>query len=118
MGKFSRSKGARGATQAKRLLTDRDWVVDTLTPGLASGDLIGQDTNGRTWLIEVKNVAGILPAHKRQAIEQGRLRKLHWMLINKIGGTRSWLVQRQGARPVVWHEVGDGHDALDAHDDQ
>lgn len=31
-----------------------------------------------------------------------KARKLPWLLASKIAGTASWLVQRQGATPVVW----------------
>ena len=103
-GKASRAKGARGQTAAKALLTSRDYVVDTLTCGVASADLVATDTEGRTWAVEVKNCAGILPSHKKQAIEQGKIRRLPWMLISKIAGSSSWLVQRKGERPSVWHE--------------
>lgn len=103
-GATSRRKGAKGQCIAANMLRDRDWVVDQITSGIAAGDLIGTDRNGKTWCVEVKNCAGILPAHVKQAREQGKVRRLPWMLISKIAGTSSWLVQRQGEAPVVWHE--------------
>lgn len=106
-GKASRTKGARGQSIAADMLRDRDWIVDQITAGIAAGDLIGTDPNGKTWCIEVKHCAGILPAHIKQAMEQGRKRRLPWALISKIAGTSSWLVQRQGCLPVVWHQKGE-----------
>lgn len=85
------------------MLRDRDWVVDQVTSGVSSHDFTGTDPAGRTWAIEVKNCAGIIPAHKRQAMAQGKARRLPWMLMNKIAGTSSWLVQRQGELPAIWH---------------
>ncbi len=103
-GKASRAKGARGQTTAANLLRDRDWVIDQVTAGISSHDFTGTDLQGKTWAIEVKNCAGILPGHKKQAMEQGKQRRLPWMLMNKIAGSSSWLIQRQGEKPCVWHE--------------
>lgn len=101
-GRMSRNKGARGQSEFKAMLADRDWVVDSLTAGISSADLIATDPAGVTWCVEVKNCAGILPAHKKQAIEQGRTRRLPWLLASKIAGSSSWLVQRQNELPIVW----------------
>lgn len=101
-GRASRSKGARGQSEFKALLLDRDWTVDSITAGIAACDLIAADPGGTQYSVEVKNCAGILPAHKRQAMAQAKARKLPWLLASKIAGTASWLVQRQGATPVVW----------------
>ena len=60
-GRMSRNKGARGQSEFKAMLLDRDWAVDTLSAGIQSADLIATDPQCRTWLVEVKNVAGILP---------------------------------------------------------
>lgn len=103
-GKASRAKGSRGQCMAANLLRDRDWIVDQITGGIVSHDFTATDTNGRTWAVEVKNCAGILPAHKAQAMEQGKARRLPWLLMNKISGSSSWLVQRQGMAPAVWGE--------------
>lgn len=102
-GRMSRNKGARGQSEFKAMLLDRDWVVDTLTAGIQSADLIATDAQGVTWCVEVKNCAGILPVHKKQAMEQGKARRLPWLLASKIAGSSSWLVQRQGELPSVWH---------------
>lgn len=103
-GRMSRNKGARGQSEFKAMLLDRDWSVDTLTAGIASADLIAVDPDGsRTYAVEVKRCASILPAHRKQAMEQGKARRLPWLLASKIAGTSSWLVQRQGELPQVWH---------------
>lgn len=102
-GRASRTKGARGQTEFKALLLDRDWVCDSITAGIAAADLIATDPDGRSWCVEVKNCAGIIVSHKAQAMEQASLRRLPWMLASKIMGTSSWLVQRQGGLPQVWH---------------
>lgn len=106
MSKSQRVKGARGASAAKKLLIDRDWVVDTLTCGIKSEDLLGTDPNGVVWSVEVKNTLNILDAHRKQAIDQAAARKLPWMLMQKISGTRAWLIRRKGQAPVVWYEKG------------
>lgn len=103
-GAISRRKGRAGETTAKALLTARDWVVDDLTSGLATGDLIATDANSNTYLVEVKNCASITTAHRDQAMRQGKERRLKWMLMSKLAGTSSWLIQRQGQRPVIWSE--------------
>lgn len=103
-GATSRRKGRAGETTAKALLTARDWVVDDLTSGLATGDLIATDGHHNTYLVEVKAQVVISKAHRDQAMRQGLARRLKWMLMSKIAGTSCWLVQRQGARPVIWSE--------------
>lgn len=103
MGAMQRRKGAKGQSEFAALLRDRDWVCDQITAGIAACDLIATDAAGKTFAVEIKNCAGILPAHKRQAMEQAKIRRLPWLLASKIAGTSSWLVQRQGGVPVVWH---------------
>lgn len=103
MGATSRRKGARGQGEFAALLADRDWVTDRITAGIAAADLIATDPAGKTWCVEVKNCAGILPAHLQQAREQARKRRLPWMLANHIEGSSSWLVRRQGEAPQLWH---------------
>lgn len=101
-GKYTRDKGRRGQTEAKNLLLDRDWTVADLSAGIDCEDLIAVDGDGKSWCVEVKNCAGILPAHLKQAREQAKRRKLPWMLMSKIEGSSSWLVRRQGCEPAVW----------------
>lgn len=100
----ARAKGRKGQREANALLTSRDWSVAELNAGTAVEDFIAVDPNGKSWSVEVKNTAAITAAHRKQAIEQSKARRLPWLLISKIAGTSSWLVQRQGERPVVWHE--------------
>jgi hypothetical protein len=47
----------------------------------------------------------ITVAHRKQAMEQAKRRRLPWLLMSKVAGTSSWLVQREGDKPVVWTEV-------------
>lgn len=100
----ARAKGRKGQREANALLTSRDWSVAELNAGTAVEDFIAVDPNGKSWSVEVKNTSAIIAAHRKQAIEQSKARRLPWLLISKIAGTSSWLVQRQGERPVVWHE--------------
>lgn len=106
-GNASRSKGRRGESAFKNLLTSRDWTVADLSSGLASEDLLVIDGDGVTWACEVKNTMNILQAHYFQAKKQALKRKARWMLANKLHGSSSWLVRRQGERPVIWHEKGE-----------
>lgn len=102
-GKAARSKGRRGESAAKMLLTSRDWAVHDLTAGLATADLIAVDPHGKTWCVEVKATSSIaVVAHRRQAMEQGKRARLPWMLMSMVQGTGVWLVQRQGFDPVIW----------------
>lgn len=103
-GNTSRRKGRAGESAFKALLADRDWVVADLASGLEAEDLLATDPDGATWAVEVKNTMNIMQAHYYQAKKQAVLRKARWMLANKISGTSSWLVRRQGEKPVVWHE--------------
>lgn len=106
MSAMQRRKGARGQSEFAAMLRDRDWVCDQITAGIAAADLIGTDPAGKTWCIEVKNCAGILPAHKQQAQVQAKKRGLPWLLASKIEGSSSWLIRRQGEAPAVWHAKG------------
>lgn len=103
-GNASRSKGRRGETAFKNLLTSRDWSVADLSSGISSEDLLVIDPDGVTWSCEVKNTMNIMLSHFYQAKRQAAERKARWMLANKLHGTTSWLVRRQGEKPVVWHE--------------
>ena len=101
-GKATRSKGRRGQTEALNLLRDRDWTVADLSAGVDSEDGLACDPEGNWYALEVKNCASITQAHRRQAMEQAKRRRLPWLLMSKIHGTSSWLVQRQGRPPIVW----------------
>lgn len=104
MSKASRDKGRRGQTAAANLLKDRDWIIVPVTAGVKCEDIVGTDGMGRQWSIEVKNCVNITQAHVAQAKEQAKARRLPWMLMSKIAGTSSWLIQQQGMRPSIWHE--------------
>ena len=101
-GAATRNKGRRGQCEAKNLLSEHDWVVNELNAGEQAADLIAVDPDGRAWMVEVKNSAGILLAHRKQAMKQAGNKRMPWMLLSHIHGTPCWLVQRQGMRPVVW----------------
>jgi hypothetical protein len=102
--KAQRDKGRRGQAQAKELLSSRDWDVVETNAGISQEDFLAKDANGRYWCVEVKNTVSITEAHRKQAMEQAVKRKLPWMLVSKITGTGSWLIQRKGEKPVVWSE--------------
>lgn len=117
-GAKTRAKGRRGQTAALNMLRVRGWEVADLTAGQSSEDGLCICPDGNVWAVEIKNTVSITGAHLRQAKSQARARgsRVRWMLMNKIAGTSSWLVRRQGMRPVVWHESadavdGDGEDA-------
>lgn len=104
-GAASRSKGRRGQQDARALLTARDWSVAELNSGTAVADFWACDLQrGTTYCVEVKNATSITLAHRRQAMAQAQEARMPWMLLSRIAGTSSWLVQRQGERPVVWHQ--------------
>ena len=103
-GASTRNKGRRGQTAAANLLRDRDWTVADLSCGIATEDLIAVDPDGKSWACEVKNTMNITQDHVRQANAQAKARRLPWMLMNHISGSRCWLVRRQGMRPEVWEE--------------
>ena len=101
-GAATRSKGRRGQQQFAELLRSLDWSVAELNSGGAAEDFIAVSPAGVAYAVEVKNCASIMTAHRQQAMRQAQARKLPWMLASKIAGTGSWLVQRQGDRPVCW----------------
>ena len=101
-GKATRSKGRRGQQEFANLLRSLDWSVAELNAGTCAEDFIAVAPNGSAFAVEVKNCAVITQAHRQQAMRQAQARKLPWMLASKIAGTSSWLIQRQGDRPVCW----------------
>lgn len=103
MSAAQRNKGRRGQLDARNLLTSRDYSVAELNSGSAAEDFWACDlTTGKTFSVEVKNTVSITTAHRKQAMAQAAKAKLPWMLLSRIAGTSSWLVQRQGCVPVVW----------------
>lgn len=103
----SRSKGRKGQREAFELLKSLDWMPAELNGGTVVEDFIATDRHGRAWSVEVKNTIAITTTHRKQAQAQAKARRLPWMLMSHIEGTRSWLVQRCGMRPAVWHEAHD-----------
>lgn len=104
MSATERRKGRAGQAAAKRLLLDRDWTVAGTESGSSIEDIVGIDPDNKIWAIEVKNTRSITTAHRAKAMLWASRRRAHWMLMNHIAGTSSWLIQRQGERPVVWRE--------------
>lgn len=104
MAKASRDKGRKGQREAKNVLQDRDFNVIETNSGTSVEDFVAIDPDGKAWAVEVKNTVSITTAHRAQAMTQAKARRLPWMLLSKIAGTASWLVQRQSHRPAVWHE--------------
>lgn len=106
MGKSQRTKGRRGETICKQLLTDRDYqILADTSAGVSQCDLLAMDELGTVWAVECKNTKSVnIPAYRKQAREQAG--KLNWMLLAKIDGTSSWLVMGKDRNPVVWHEKG------------
>ena len=63
-GKKTRDKGRRGESEAKRLLTEKDWeILADTTAGLSTGDLIAQSPDGLIYDVEVKNRVEIHVPH-------------------------------------------------------
>lgn len=104
-GRASRDKGKRGHTAFAGLLAARDWIAAETQAGQSSEDFLAQCPDGRLYAVEVKATVTATPGHLRQAKEQAQRRGkgVRWLLAWHIPGTSSWLVQRQGDRPAVWH---------------
>ena len=113
MGKQARDKGRRGQREASELLRSRDWNVVETNAGTAVEDFVAIDPQGKAHSVEVKNTVSITTTHRAQAMAQAKARRLPWMLLSRVSGTTSWLVQRQGQRPAIWHSSADIEDAPD-----
>jgi len=84
-GAMSRAKGKRAETEAARLLAERDWEIVELGPGRKTEDVIATDPAGVLHSVEVKNhLVWHLTAWRKQAKEQARCRKAHWLLMCRI----------------------------------
>lgn len=105
-GKHSRSKGRRGESIVKTLLTDRDWhICADLTAGISCADLLAYDPTGKQYSVECKNQKILDPTKwRRQSREQAKEHRMAWMLVYHVPGTSSWIVERANKRPVVWVE--------------
>lgn len=104
MGLSQQRKGGKGRRRAKHLLLDRDWSMEPTMDGIKADDLVVIDIHEQKWSVEVKNTKLIAVHHRQQAQTQAQRRDLPWMLMSRIFGTGSWLIQRQGKLPVCWHE--------------
>ena len=104
MSRMQRDKGRRAETAFKTELGNRDWSVIDISAGVNDADLVATDPTGKTWLAEVKDHKLLNPAKWReQAREQARKRRMPWLLAYHIPGYGGlWVVERQGARPVIW----------------
>lgn len=104
-GRASRDKGKRGQNAFEALLAARDWTAAEVQAGKTSEDFLAICPAGMSYAVEVKNTVSTGPEHLKQAREQARRRGkgVRWLLAWHIPGTSSWLVQRQGDRPAVWH---------------
>jgi len=104
-GRSPRSKGRQGETRALHLLQSRDYSCEDMSAGKASCDILAIDTYGAVWSVEVKNRDIINVRDFRDQAKRNAKPRTRWMVLAHIAGTSSWLVERQGARPCVWHEV-------------
>lgn len=105
MSATARTKGRKGQREAADLLRSRDWTVAELNAGTVAEDFLAVSPSGQSYSVEVKNTVAITEAHRKQAMAQAKARRLPWMLVSKISGTSSWLVQRQHVVPTVWSEA-------------
>ena len=108
MSRSQRDKGRRGERCAELLLLDRDYIdVQRLPCGREGPDIICYDDKGTRWVVEVKNRAVIaMRDFRKQCRSNAQKHRGKAMLLVKLPDTRSWLVERQGHRPVVWTEKG------------
>ena len=103
-GRQSRAKGRQGETTARHMLEERDYECEDLSAGRASCDILACSSKGVWFSVEVKNRDVIPVLDARKQARQNAKRGTRWMTMCHIAGSRSWLVERQGERPTVWHE--------------
>ena len=106
MGSKSRNKGKRGERAARDLLGDNDWnILANTADGDECEDIIAIYPSDKLYSIEVKNRKVIdMPSFKKQASTNAKKKKLSWMVMAKIEGSSSWLIWKQGEKPIVWSE--------------
>ena len=104
----SRSKGKRGEKAARDLLGDYDWqVLANTADGVECEDIIAMCPSGVCYSIEVKNRKLIdIASFKKQAVKNATKKKLPWMIMAKIEGSKSWLIWQRSDSPKIWHEKG------------
>jgi len=111
----SRRKGRDAQTAFRLMLEDRDWSVLPTVAGQKCCDLIaapptpaiaGWVSNEGDYIAwEVKDTKLIgRPAFLAQAKRQAKEHKMPWGLACHLWGTTSWIVERQGEKPTIWHE--------------
>lgn len=102
----SRSKGKRGERKARELLGDYEYLLlaDT-SDGTECEDAIVKCPSGNLYSVEIKNRKIIdMAAFRKQASKNAKKKKLLWLIMAKIEGSKSWLVWRQNEKPQVWTE--------------
>lgn len=88
------------------MLEERDYTCEDLSAGHASCDILAIDPRGIAYAVEVKDRVLIdIRAVRKQARTNAK-RHTRWMLMCHIPDSKSWIVERQGERPCVWHERG------------
>lgn len=112
MSKKSRTKGRQGESAAKMLLKDRDWIIIAdCTSGIDTADLIAEKSFVGIYCIEVKCRKLInMPEFRKQARQNAKKIKKKWMLMVKIEGSSSWLVEMQDHPKnyiTIWHDKKD-----------
>ena len=99
----SRSKGRKGETDARLLLEERDYTCEDLSAGRSSCDILALK-DGVAWAVEVKDQVSIRMYDYRKQARANAKKGMRWMVMAHICGTRSWLVEKQGCKPTIWHE--------------
>lgn len=99
-GKASRSRGKRGESEAREVLTERGYeVIDTID-GIGICDIIAE-RNGRRYHVEVKHCRNIeLEKFEAQARRQSRG---SWLVMARLPGyPYCFLVTSAHGVPTVW----------------
>ena len=104
MSSASRSRGKRGESEARDLLTERDWTILANTAdGTDVEDIIATSPDGTVYSIEVKNTKQIdITAILKQARSNAAKKKLPWLAMCKISQSRAWIVWCKGEQPKMW----------------
>lgn len=107
-GTHSRNKGRRGEREAVLLLEERGWQIIELGPGRKTEDIIAEDERGIRYSVEVKNhLVWHLTDWRRQAKEQARKRKCHWLLMARVPmQAHTFYVEGTGRESCVWRGNG------------
>lgn len=104
-GLTSRRKGRKAESEFKKLLEDRDWIIEAdLTAGVSSADLLATSPDGIMYVVEVKNHKATQWRYFRaQAVRQAEKLKRPWMLACRIDGFAAYVVIKHGDKPIVWN---------------